>query len=356
MTLIIAEAGVNHNGDEKKAIQLVQAAHSAGADIVKFQTFKASSIATKLAKKAKYQQNNSSVVESQLDMLKKLELNQDSFLKIYEYCNSLGIEFMSTAFDSESLNFLVDELKLTKLKIPSGELTNAPFILEMAKTNSELILSTGMANTEEIEDALGVIAYGLTNSIEHPSKEAFTKAYHSLRGQELLSKKVSLLHCTSEYPAQLNSLNLNAIPLLKRIFKLPVGYSDHSTGILVPIAATVSGATIIEKHFTLNKQMKGPDHKASLEPEELKSMVLSIRNVEKIMGKSIKIPQQGELINRNAARKSIVANGEIKLNQIFTESNIAIKRPGSGMSPYSFWELIGEKASQSYKDGDLIDE
>ena len=186
MTLIIAEAGVNHNGDEKKAIELVQAAHSAGADIVKFQTFKASSIATKLAKKAKYQENSSNEVESQLDMLKKLELSEKSFIKIYEYCNTIGIEFMSTAFDSESLSFLVNELKLKKLKIPSGELTNAPFVLEMAKTNSELILSTGMANLEEIKDALGVIAYGLTNSTERPSKEAFAKAYNSSRGQELL--------------------------------------------------------------------------------------------------------------------------------------------------------------------------
>jgi N-acetylneuraminate synthase len=355
MTLIIAEAGVNHNGQEELAFALVDAAHKAGSDIVKFQTFKAKNLVTEEAKQADYQVTNTQKQESQLTMLSRLELSYEVHHKLVKYCDSLGVEFLSTAFDFESLDFLVNDLGLTRLKLPSGELTNAPLVLEHARTGCDLIVSTGMATLAEIEMALGVIAFGYTaDENEQPSILAFQEAYASEVGQKALKEKVTILHCTTEYPAPMEEINLKAMDTLGRAFDLAAGYSDHSEGISIPIAAVARGAVLIEKHFTLDKNMEGPDHKASLEPQELESMVKAIRQIEIALGSSVKTPTVSEVKNKSVARKSLVAAVDIKEGAELTESNLVIKRPGSGLSPYRYWELIGHKANKSYKAGELI--
>ncbi|MEF1170799.1 N-acetylneuraminate synthase [Vibrio sinaloensis] len=355
MTLIIAEAGVNHNGDEKLAFELVDAAHQAGADIVKFQTFKAKNLVTAAAKQAEYQVANTQKQESQLAMLSRLELSYEAHHELVKHCESLGIEFLSTAFDSESLAFLVNDLGLTRLKLPSGELTNAPLVLEHARTGCDLIVSTGMATLSEIEMALGVIAFGYTSSHDElPSVQAFQQAYASAIGQAALKQKVTILHCTTEYPAQMAEINLRAMDTLGHAFDLPAGYSDHSEGITIPIAAVARGAVLIEKHFTLDKNMEGPDHKASLEPQELTSMVTAIRQVEAALGSAVKTPTVSEVKNKAVARKSLIAAHDIAEGESFTADNLTIKRPGSGMSPYRYWELLERHASRSYQAGDLI--
>ncbi|WP_312627709.1 N-acetylneuraminate synthase [Scandinavium sp.] len=357
MTLIIAEAGVNHNGDEKLAFQLVDAAYKAGADIVKFQTFKAVNLVTAEAVQADYQVVNTQKQESQLAMLSRLELSWEAHHRLIDYCNHLGIEFLSTAFDSESLAFLVNELGLKRLKLPSGELTNAPLILEHARTGCDIIVSTGMATLSEIEAALGVIAFGYTASLNvQPGVDAFQQAYASEEGQKALREKVFILHCTTEYPAPMEEINLRAMDTLGLAFDLPAGYSDHSEGITIPVAAVARGAKIIEKHFTLDKNMEGPDHKASLEPHELAEMVQSIRKVEKALGSAVKAPTVSEIKNKSVARKSLVASLTINEGECFTNENVAIKRPGTGMSPYLYWNLLNKPASKSYKPGDLISE
>ncbi|MCQ8877373.1 N-acetylneuraminate synthase [Pseudoalteromonas shioyasakiensis] len=356
-TLVIAEAGVNHNGDEQLALELVRQACQAGADIVKFQTFKAKNIVTSEAEQAIYQRSNTGVIESQLTMLRRLELSFSTHFKLIEECNKLGIEFLSTAFDSESLDFLVKDLKLTRLKIPSGELTNLPLVLKHAQSGCNLILSTGMATLGEIESALGVIAFGLMfPTVAIPKTGDFEHAYASQEGQELLRNKVTLLHCTTEYPAPLNEINLSAMTSMAKAFDLDIGYSDHSLGWVVPVAAVASGAKIIEKHFTLDKSLEGPDHKASLAPSELAEMVTFIRQTEQVMGSKIKAPTKSEIANKVAARKSLVATKDISAGTIFDYSNLEVKRPGSGMSPSFFWEVLGTKASYDYKAGQLIDE
>ncbi|WCE29847.1 N-acetylneuraminate synthase [Vibrio sp. SCSIO 43137] len=354
MTLIIAEAGVNHNGDEKLAFDLIDAAHQAGADIVKFQTFKAKNLVTEEAKQADYQVANTNKQESQLAMLQRLELSYDAHHKMIERCQSLGIEFLSTAFDFESLEFLVEELALKRLKLPSGELTNAPLVLEHAKTGCDLIVSTGMATLAEIEMALSIIAFGYLGSSEEPTTEAFQTAYASAEGQRLLKQKVTILHCTTEYPAPMEEINLRAMDTLGNAFELTAGYSDHSEGITIPIAAVARGAKLIEKHFTLDKNMEGPDHKASLEPHELSAMVSAIRQVEVALGSSVKTPTVSEIKNKLVARKSLVANKAIRAGEEFSEDNLTIKRPGSGMSPHLYWKLLGRTAKSDYQSGDLI--
>jgi len=280
MTLVIAEAGVNHNGSEEIAIALIDAAHESGADIVKFQTFKAKNLVTATAEQADYQVTNTNKVETQLSMLSRLELSYEAHIRLIDHCQKLGIQFLSTAFDSESLNFLVNKLQLKTLKIASGEITNAPFILEHARTGCDLILSTGMSTLADIESALGVIAFGLTATVDtKPGIGAFQTAYASIEGQKALKAKLKLLHCTTEYPAPFNEINLKAMDTLASAFCLDVGYSDHSQGITIPIAATARGACVIEKHFTLDKEMPGPDHKASIDPKELTEMVAAIRTV-----------------------------------------------------------------------------
>ncbi|MGF1762548.1 N-acetylneuraminate synthase [Aliivibrio kagoshimensis] len=354
MTLIIAEAGVNHNGDKKLALKLIEAAHQAGADIVKFQTFKASKLASSEAIQAEYQVVNTKKKETQLQMLSRLELPYSIHQELIDYCNKLGIEFLSTAFDSESLSFLVNDLGLTRLKLPSGEITNAPLILEHARTNCDLIVSTGMATLAEVESALGVIAFGYMKEDEEPSREAFQRAYTSCEGQQLLQEKVTILHCTTEYPAPIDDINLKAMDTLGNAFNLPAGYSDHSEGIIIPIAAVARGAVLIEKHFTLDKNMDGPDHKASLEPAELASMVLAIRQVEKALGNGIKSPAKSETKNIAVARKSIIAAIDIVEGDIFTSKNITIKRPGTGISPYDYWGLLGKKAVKTFKKEEIL--
>jgi len=357
MTLVIAEAGVNHNGDYDLATRLVDAAHIAGADIVKFQTFTAKKLVTKHAQQATYQSVNTGKPESQFDMLSRLELSYEDHHRLVAHCNKLGIEFLSTAFDSESLNFLVHDLKMSRLKIASGELTNAPLVLEHAKTQCQLIVSTGMATLAEIETALGVIAFGYTASATIlPSLEAFSVAYASEAGQCALRDKVTLLHCTTEYPAPIEEVNLRAMNALKSTFGLVSGYSDHTAGINIPIAAAALGAVIVEKHFTLDRNLEGPDHMASLEPDELKTMISAIRDVELALGDGIKRPTQSEIKNKGVARKSIVASRDIRKGEIFSVDNIAVKRPGTGKSPYLYWRVLGAQASRALKEGELLDE
>lgn len=355
MTLIIAEAGVNHNGNEKLAFELVDVAHQAGADIVKFQTFKAKNLVTAEAQQADYQVVNTQKQESQLAMLSRLELSYEVHHKLVDYCAQLGIEFMSTAFDSESLDFLVKNLGLSRLKIPSGEITNAPLVLEHARTGCDLIVSSGMATLSEIETVLGVIAFGYTaDKNAQPSIAAFEHAYVSEEGQQALRKKVTLLHCTTEYPAPMNEINLKAMDSMAMAFNLPTGYSDHSEGCTIPIAAVARGAVLVEKHFTLNKNMSGPDHKASLEPTELAAMVTAIRHVEVALGSGVKSPTLSEAKNKDVARKSLVAAKEIKVGELFNSNNLTIKRPGKGINPYRYWELKNKTSTREYKTGDLI--
>jgi N-acetylneuraminate synthase len=357
MTLIIAEAGVNHNGNKDLAFKLIDSAHEAGADIVKFQTFKADNLVTKKAKQADYQISNSTDTDTQWDMLSKLELSHNDHYDLLDYSKKLGIEFLSTAFDSESLKFLVEELALKRLKIPSGEITNAPFLLEHARTGCDLIVSSGCTNLDELKSALGVIAFGLTAPKTcKPNKSLFSEAYSSDEGQRALKNKVTLLHCTTEYPAPFSEINLRAIETLANTFKLPVGFSDHSAGISMPLASIPFGVTILEKHFTLDKTLEGPDHKASLNPLELKEMINGIRQIELALGDGLKKPTISELKNRSIIRKSLVAQKVINSGDIFTAENISIKRPGDGITPYKYWDYLGESASKEYLPGDMIDE
>lgn len=357
MTLIIAEAGVNHNGDEKLAFKLVDAAYKAGADIVKFQTFKAKKLVTANASQADYQVKNTQKQESQLAMLSRLELSYEVHHQLLDYCNNLGIAFLSTAFDSESLAFLVNDLGLKKLKIPSGEITNTPLVLEHAQTGCDLIVSTGMATLAEVEAVLGVIAFGYTAKADDaPSSETFQAAYFSEAGQKAIHEKVTLLHCTTEYPTPMSDINLKAMDTLASAFKLPVGYSDHSAGITVAIAAVAKGAVLIEKHFTLDSTLPGPDHKASLEPEELSAMVNAIRATEIALGDGIKGPRPSELKNKPIARKSLVAGQSIQCGDIFNDHNLVVMRPGTGISPSKYWCYLGKPAQKEYRIGDLIDE
>ncbi|MFA6051977.1 MAG: N-acetylneuraminate synthase [Methylobacter sp.] len=351
---IIAEAGVNHNGDLETACQLVDAAVAAGADAVKFQTFKAENLVTRHAGKAAYQKITTDADENQLAMLKRLELKYELHFQLLDYCQSKGIQFLSTAFDFESLDFLVRELGIETLKIPSGEITNGPFLLAHAQTGKQIILSTGMATLGEVETALGVLAFGYLGALQPPSLTAFQQAYGSEQGRAVLRQKVTLLHCTSEYPTPVENINLRAMDVLQQAFGLSVGYSDHSVGLVVPVAAAARGATVIEKHFTLNRAQQGPDHKVSLEPDELKTMVHGIRDVEKALGQGVKCPLPLELENQKVVRKSLVARCSIPSGERFTETNLTIKRPGTGKSPMDYWALLGESSSRDYDADELI--
>lgn len=354
---VIAEAGVNHNGSLDMALKLVDAAKSAVADAVKFQTFKAQNLVTLSANKAVYQQRTTDKNESQYSMLKRLELSYEAHLAIIEYCREVEIEFLSTAFDLDSLDFLANDLGLRTLKVPSGEITNGPLLLAHARTGCDLIVSTGMATLPEIEEALGIIAFGLMHG--HcldvvPSIKAFRETYDSVEGKSVLKKHVVLLHCTTEYPAPLKDINLNAMLTMRDAFDLDVGYSDHSEGITVPIVATALGAKIIEKHFTLDKNLDGPDHKASLEPEDLQKMIADIRTTELVLGDGLKLPQPSELKNRLIARKSLVAAIDIRKGEVFTERNLTAKRPGTGKSPMEYWDVLGKTAEKDISNDEFI--
>lgn len=354
-TLVIAEAGVNHNGNADLAFELVDAAVEAGADIVKFQTFKAGELVSKHAKQADYQASNTGVIESQYDMLKRLELSYELHHELVSHCNNKGIEFLSTAFDLESLAFLVDGLRLKRLKLPSGEITNAPSLLAHARTGCELIVSTGISSLAEIEQALGVIAFGLTaGHAQKPTKLAFRKAYFSVEGQQALRERVTVLHCTTEYPAPPSDINLKAMDTMAQAFPCAIGYSDHSAGIAVPIGAVARGASVLEKHFTLDRNLPGPDHLASLEPVELRAMVQGVRMIEQVLGDGVKGPRPSELKNIDIARKSLVAAAPIRKGERFSEKNLTAKRPGYGVSPFDYWELIGTVAKKDYEVDEVV--
>ncbi|MDA8094283.1 MAG: N-acetylneuraminate synthase [Betaproteobacteria bacterium] len=351
---IIAEAGVNHNGSVEMAIRLIDAAAEAGADAVKFQTFKAAKLASRLANKAAYQVRNTGEDDSQLAMLRKLELDEAAHGVLMSHSASRGIGFLSTPFDTESLDLLV-RLDLPCIKISSGDITNAPFLLDIARTGKPIILSTGMSTLAEIEGALSALAFGyLTPEEAMPSVDAFVAAYNSSAGQAALEKHVTLLHCTTEYPAPFEDVNLDAMNSMACAFGLPVGYSDHTTGISVPIAAAALGAKVIEKHFTLDRNLPGPDHKASLEPDELKMMVAGIREVEAALGSPLKKIAPSEIENRPAGRKSLVASRDIHKGELFTAENLALKRPGDGISPMRYWEWLGKTADRDFLQDEQI--
>lgn len=345
---IIAEAGVNHNGSLELAKQLVDVAVQAGADAVKFQTFIAELGVSAFAPKADYQVKTTGQTESQLEMVKKLELSYEQFIDLTDYCRNKGIEFLSTPFDLPSVEFLVQELQVDRLKIASGEITNAPLLLRAAQSNKPIILSTGMSTLGEIELALGVLAFGYIGIKEQPSLEAFREAYISKEGQRALQDKVTLLHCTTEYPAPYAEVNLRVMDTLRTAFGLSVGFSDHTPGISIPIAAAALGAQVIEKHLTLDRNLPGPDHKASLEPHELKDMVQAIRQVEQALGTGRKIPTVSELHNRTVARKSLVALKNIKQGEKFSVDNLGVKRPGDGLSPFYYWDMLKQTAGRDY--------
>lgn len=327
MTYIIAEAGVNHNGDIELAKKMIDVASEAGVDCIKFQTFKADKLVVKNAPTAEYQKQSTGT-NSQFDMLKKLELSFDSFRSLKEYALDRGVDFCSTAFDNESIEFLYD-LGLKFWKIPSGELTNVPYIEKIAKYNMPIIMSTGMAEISEIDYIVNLI-----------------RKYND---NELI-----ILHCNTEYPTPFQDVNLSAMDVLKERYAVKVGYSDHTKGIEVPIAATALGAKVIEKHFTLDRNMEGPDHKASLEPNELKKMVESIRNIEKAIGNKVKFVTESESKNKSVARKSIVAAKQIKKGEIFTAENLSVKRPGTGISPLKWHDILGKKSQFDYDKEELI--
>ena len=324
-TFIIAEAGVNHNGSFELAKKLVDVAADAGADCVKFQTFKADTIVSKSAQKAEYQQKTTDAEETQYQMLKRLELSESDHRELQKYCRKKGIMFLSTPFDVASIDFL-DNLGVEYFKVPSGEITNLPYLRKINSKRKPVIMSSGMASLSEIKDALAV----------------------------LKDCKVSLLHCTTEYPCPYEGVNLKAMQTMSDAFHLPVGYSDHTQGIEVPIAAVAMGATIIEKHFTLDRNMEGPDHKASLEPDELKAMVTAIRHIEAAFGTGQKEPAECEKKNMAIARKSIVAKRAIKKGELLTEENLTVKRPGDGISPMKWDEVVGTVAKHDYAEDEKI--
>lgn len=329
--LVIAEAGVNHNGDLALAERLVDVAASAGADFVKFQTFSADRLVTQAAQKAAYQQETTGAGESQYEMLRRLELGHEAHRHLANYCTSKGIGFLSTAFDEESLDFLVS-LGIPLIKVPSGELTNLPYLRHVARFGKPVVLSTGMATLAEIGDALAALeAAGLARS------------------------HVTVLHCTTEYPAAIGDVNLRAMLTIGNAFGVEVGYSDHTLGIEVAIAAVAMGARVIEKHFTLDKTMPGPDHRASLEPDELTAMVAAIRNVEAALGDGAKVPRPVEERNKLVARKSIVTSVPVRRGELFSPRNLCVKRPGNGVSPMLWDSYIGQPAERDYAMDELID-
>ena len=354
---IIAEAGVNHNGDVERAVALVDAAREAGAHAVKFQTFKADLLATSSAGKAGYQKLATPDGESQLAMIRKLELSQESFCRLAQYCKSTGIEFLSTAFEDVSLNFLHEVVGLRTFKIASGELTNAPLLLAHARVAQHLIVSTGMATLDEIRLALGVMAYGMetpARTDERPTRALFEAAYVRAMEKNTLQKRVTLLHCTTEYPAPMDQINLRAMATMRKCFNLPVGYSDHTVGIIVPVAAAALGACIIEKHFTLDKTLPGPDHSMSLNPAELTAMVTAIADTLSAMGDGDKTPGYAERKNIDAVRKSLVAACDIRAGESFSEHNLCVKRPGSGLAPEEFWSYLGRTSDRDYRKDEFI--
>lgn len=349
---VIAEAGVNHNGELELARRLVDCAADAGADAVKFQTFDAKKLATGAAPKASYQQRTTDVAESQLDMLRKLELPREWHWELRDHARLRGIEFLSTAFDVGSLTFL-EELDMPFYKVPSGELTNGPLLWQFARQGRPLVVSTGMATMSEVEQALAVIAHAL-NAVGEPLDIADVwSGWSDPVWRASLQGRVTLLHCTSQYPTPMLECNLMAMDTL-RAFGLPVGYSDHTEGILIPVAAVARGATFIEKHFTLDRAMPGPDHKASLEPTELTEMVKQIRDLQLALGDGAKCPQRSEWNTRQAARQHVVAARDIAAGAVLSRDDLTTSRSGGGLPATALWGLIGLAAVQTYAAGEPI--
>ena len=326
---IIAEAGINHNGDITTARKMVDVAKKAGVDYIKFQTFVPEKLVSSYAEKAEYQKETTDAAESQLDMLRKLSLSEDDFISLKEYCDEVGIGFISTPFDIESIDFL-QKLEMDFWKVPSGEITNLPYLEKIAGTGRKVILSTGMSDIQEIKVAVKVLSEGGT-------------------------PEIVLLHCNTQYPTPFEDVNLSAMNTIAKATGKKVGYSDHTQGIEVPIAAVALGATVIEKHFTLDKSMEGPDHKASLEPYELIQLVSAIRHIEKAVGTGMKGPTASEIGNKSIARKSIVAACKIVKGEILSEKNITTKRPGNGISPMKWHEIIGKTAPRDFSEDELIE-
>jgi N,N'-diacetyllegionaminate synthase len=331
-TLIIAEAGVNHNGNLQTAKKLIDVAAEAGVDYVKFQTFKTSHLVTKNAKRAEYQDKNTKDKDSQYEMLEKLELSEEMHRELIKYCEIQGVKFLSTGFDLESLEFL-DNLRIPLFKIPSGEITNLPYLRKISSFKKPVVMSTGMADMKEVNDAFQV-----------------------LLSEGLKKEDITIVHCNTEYPTPMEDVNLKAMNSIGKELEVNIGYSDHTLGIEVPIAAVALGATVIEKHFTLDRNLQGPDHRASLEPNELKSMVKAIRNIEKaISGSGKKEPSNSELKNKDVARKSIIASRSIIKGEKFTKDNLSIKRPGNGLNPMLWDEVLGQSANRNFEEDEFID-
>jgi N-acetylneuraminate synthase len=352
-TLIIAEAGVNHSGSLETALALVDAAADAGADIVKFQTFNANSLAARSARKADYQQRTTDASESQHAMLQRLELPQSAHHTLIARAKQRRIEFLSTPFDQQSLEFLLS-LKLPRIKIGSGDLTNAPLLHSVAGAGATLILSTGMATLGEVEEALGVLAHGYSASNEAPGIPAFRAAWRDPVARQRLAGHVSLLHCTTEYPCPPEDVNLAAMEAMRTAFQLPIGYSDHTDGIEISLAAVAMGATIIEKHLTLDRKAEGPDHAASLEPADFARMVSAIRRIEAAIGDGIKTPKESEIKNIPIARKSLVAARALQAGEILKSDDITSKRPGSGRPPIEYWSLVGTEVPRPFDEEDPL--
>ncbi len=354
---VIAEAGVNHNGSYSLAKRLVNEACKAGADAIKFQIFNSNNLAVKNARKANYQKKLTDHKENQYEMLKKLELSRANFIHLKKYCREKNITFLSSIFDEESLDFLVNTLKVKKVKIPSGEITNGPLLYKTAKLGCEIILSTGMSNLDEIKQALSIITLGYLSKNKKDHKINLNmayKAFNTSKGKKILNKKLTLLHCTTEYPTPIKDINLNAMLTLSEEFNLRVGYSDHSEGFFVSIIALAMGAEVIEKHFTIDKNLPGPDHQASLNPIELKKMIKTINETSLIMGSASKKITKSELKNLYIARKVIVAKESIKKGSKFSSKNITSKRAGKGISPMKFWKLLGKKSRKNYNKDQVI--
>jgi N,N'-diacetyllegionaminate synthase len=326
--LIIAEAGVNHNGNIEIAKQMIDSAVGFGSNVIKFQTFKSENIVSKYAEKADYQKETTDSNESQLEMIKRLELSYDNFSELRKKCDKKGILFLSTPFDLESIDFL-QSISIPMWKIPSGEITNLPYLIKIAKTGKPVILSSGMSTLAEVKTAVNILK-------QHGADE------------------ITVLHCNTEYPTPYQDVNLRAMLTIRQELGVKVGYSDHTPGIEVPIAAVALGASVIEKHFTLDKNMEGPDHRASLEPAEFAAMVQTIRNIEKALGTGEKVPSQSEIKNMPIARKSIVARRNIKKGELFDEDNITVKRPGNGISPMHWFEVLGTVAVKDFTEDEFI--
>lgn len=351
---VIAEAGVNHNGQRDLAFALVEAAAAAGADAVKFQTFDAARLASHSAPKAAYQRAQTGEAESQLAMLRKLELPRDWHAPLQAHAHRHGIEFLSTAFDPDSLTFL-QQLGLPLFKVPSGELTNAPLLWQFARTGRPLVLSTGMATLAEVEQGLAVVAHALSHDSEPVGLDEVWRNWSRPECRQRLSGHVTLLHCTSQYPTPWDEVNLRAMDTLADAFGLDVGYSDHTRGILVPVAAVARGARVIEKHFTMDRALPGPDHAASLEPGELRELVQAVRGIAAALGDGAKVPQASEWDTRRAARQQVVALADIPAGAVFRRDQLGTARCGGGLPAAELWGLVGKTAPRAFRAGDAVE-